>query len=194
MAEWRSVGDWLEDRRQADKRRAEEPEDPHITRMRELGTRGVTPRLAALIYWSDYYAEDMSEEALRDAAEAVTFKWLAIGVDPDDSEEVAICRRQARYARNLYVNMKFLERNVDRDIQRLWKRRTIGDRRRRRRPHSALGVLTWEQRARAEYLWRSGAHHGLSFHRAMYVSARDDPAVYRRVHRILRQAREDVST
>ena len=84
-------------------------------------------------------------------------------------------RHKARLRWDWVVN------RVRRDIERRHNPRP----RKRRRLHARWGTLTPEQRQQAEYLWKSGANHDLSWVRAYAVRPEVDFAVYQRVERLL---------
>ena len=184
---------------------AEKEEDPRTQFSKALQRRGVTPILSRLIARDNAaWQAVLDGEPLEDVAERVCLEDLMTSLEfdsdgypgadePDltkDPEVLAIVRKQATYARKLYINYKYLRRNLDRNVDRLTRRRNKRYRPRRRRPHYSLGTLLPKQRQEAEQIWKSGACHGLTLHQAIYVSARDNPAVYRRVHRVLNKALE----
>ena len=154
-----------------------EPPDPDLA---ALSKQGVTPLLAAAML------ECPRRACIEDWAEAAALAALIEDCDVNrkSPEEMALARKQAAYARKLHINFTYLRRNLNRNLKRLHERRE-GKRRRARRPHVSLGTLTPEQRERAERLWANGPTGGLTWQGAMRTHARESPAVYRRVHRIL---------
>ena len=160
------------------------PDDmPPIRRMLlALYNAGVTPLLAgAMLDWPP-------RESIQDWAEEAALHALIVlcRVDEESPGEMALARTQARYARKLKINFAFLEKNLDRNLAR----RPYGPIRRRKhhRPHAFLGVMTWWQRAAARELWEGGKTHGLTFHRACCTTVEGNEAVYRRAHRVIKQA------
>jgi len=184
------IHDWLWHGEAQDQQAVSPGDKRRMEELDELERRGVTPILARLIL-RERGADDnwplSKGELQRKAAEVALADLIGFAdVDPNDKQEMRLARKQARYARKLYINYRYLERNLRRNLARLDARRS-GRRRRRRRPHSCLGTLTPTQRRLAEELWDTGANHELTLHQAMYAKFRDNPAVYMRCHRILKR-------
>lgn len=197
MGDWQgaetmaTLHDWIEDIRREGQRA---PGTRHAW-ARAMEAQGASPKLAGMMAELVWMGEADLDAPLRDTAEQAALGELVerCNVDTEDAQEMALARKQAGYARVLNIRFGYLVANLKRDLARLDARRSGGRRVRRPRPHYSLGTLTPAQRRRAEQLWAAGPTHGLSWHEAMLTSAREDPAVYRRAHRIIEKARQ-VST
>jgi hypothetical protein len=193
MGRMADLHDHIEDA-ERDRRRATAParhaDDQRL--LDDLDARGVSPILARKIAeYIGWAAEKVPNDdtALADLAEETALADLLgqCDADPDNPTELAMARKQAAYARRLWVNYGFLVNNLHRNLYRL-DRKTKGAKRHKRRPHVTLDKLTPHQNAEAERMWLEGATHGLTWHEARLVRARENGAVYRRVHRILKLA------
>lgn len=165
--------------------------DPAL--VRALDEIGVTPILARLIaLHASRNQITVTPDNVADLAEAAALADLMTrcDVDPTKRQEMRRARNQARYARSLNVNYRYLVSTLRRDLDRL-DRLQLAKRRHRSRPHRSVQKLSPQDNAAAERLWMAGEHHGLTWSQARQTRPRANSAVYRRVHRILKLVRSE---
>jgi hypothetical protein len=160
---------------------------------------GVGPKLAnAMLHNPNkpFYTDirDLAEDTLFGVLREEAFSnWdleiMHIGEEYLPHDFYRILEKQASYGRGLQIKIEYLNNNVDRNLERMFRRISELEPhvRKQVRPHSSLGHLQSSQSREAQKLWNAGANHKKSWWDAVKVRPSSSPEEREEIEYLFRE-------